>query len=302
MSAGDPTIEVPGLDGTTRERVYDHVFRRTDREVGGVLVGQVGRRGGPPLVTGSIEAVEATEHLTTLTFTQASWEHVHRVMAQRFPEDQIVGWYHSHPGHGVFLSEQDLFIHRNFFADPSQIAWVIDPVAGTEGVFGWRTDDIVEWYRRPTTWPGVPRGSAGTPLPTPREEPAVRRAPRPARSSMAPAPEPRRATARAEDVPVLVLLGLLLAGVLLGFGLWEGVLRGDPEPHAAAPTVTVVQAASPPARSSTAPATSRASTTTPAPERVSTTKHETERGSVKTYTVHDPSAVLPPLPDSGDQP
>jgi proteasome lid subunit RPN8/RPN11 len=296
----DAATEVPGLDGATREQVYAQVFGATDREVGGVLVGRTGRRGGPPLVTGAIAATEATEQSTTLTFTQDTWEHVHRVMATRFPQDQIVGWYHSHPGHGIFLSEQDLFIHHNFFGDPSQIAWVIDPVAGTEGVFGWSADKVAEWYTRSTSWPGVtPRRQPATPFPASSSPPPPGgMAPAP---TLTPTPTYAPATTLADNLPVLALLGLLLAGILIGFALWEVALRGADTPGTAArPTTTVIQPAA--RRSGAASATT---TTTPAPtpkpkapaERVTTQSHKTKSGAtVKTYTVHDDTALPLPLP------
>ena len=49
----------------------------------------------------------------------------------------MLGWYHSHPGFGVFLSEHDLFIQQNFFSNPQQVAWVFDPHTDEEGCFGW---------------------------------------------------------------------------------------------------------------------------------------------------------------------
>ena len=48
-----------------------------------------------------------------------------------------MGWYHSHPGFGVFLSDHDTFIHKNFFSSPGQVAWVFDPHSDEEGCFGW---------------------------------------------------------------------------------------------------------------------------------------------------------------------
>jgi len=41
-------------------------------------------------------------------------------MDAQFADKKIVGWYHSHPGFGIFLSEYDLFIHRNFFTAPGR--------------------------------------------------------------------------------------------------------------------------------------------------------------------------------------
>ena len=60
-----------------------------------------------------------------------------------YPQARIVGWYHSHPGFGVFLSDHDTFIHKNFFfSSPRQVAWVYDPHSDEEGCFGWTGDKL----------------------------------------------------------------------------------------------------------------------------------------------------------------
>ena len=41
----------------------------------------------------------------------------------------IVGWYHSHPGYGCFMSDTDLKTHTGSFVSPYQLAMVIDPKA-----------------------------------------------------------------------------------------------------------------------------------------------------------------------------
>src|SRR5207244_1370502 len=51
---------------------------------------------------------------------------------------RIVGWYHSHPDFGIFLSDRDCFIHENFFSGPGQVAYVFDPVRDLEGMFAWQ--------------------------------------------------------------------------------------------------------------------------------------------------------------------
>ena len=156
----------PGLASVCDDVVYPHVFANGDREVGGVLVGVPAREGGPPRVTGAIPAVNAGEHRAQLTFTHDAWEHVHAELDRRFSrEDHIVGWYHSHPGFGIFLSEQDLFIHRNFFADRGQCALVVDPQRGTEGLFAWRRGDVVPVFERrtPRRWPAVAQAQSAPP-------------------------------------------------------------------------------------------------------------------------------------------
>lgn len=59
------------------------------------------------------------------------------------PDLQIVGWYHSHPGHGIFLSSYDQFIHENFFSAPGMVALVVDPRDDDAfGWFGWNDGEL----------------------------------------------------------------------------------------------------------------------------------------------------------------
>src|SRR6185436_11054025 len=67
---------------------------------------------------------------THVTFTQATWDAIHATLEREHPKLRIVGWYHTHPGFGVEFSEMDVFIQRNFFSGPTQIALVTDPTTG----------------------------------------------------------------------------------------------------------------------------------------------------------------------------
>ena len=98
-------------------------------------------------VAACIEGQNAEEAGAHVTFTQDTWEHIYAIKDQKYPEERIVGWYHSHPGFGVFLSDHDTFIHRNFFSSPGQVAWVFDPHSDEEGCFGW-VDGRIERLRR----------------------------------------------------------------------------------------------------------------------------------------------------------
>lgn len=46
-------------------------------------------------------------------------------MQDLFPELVVVGWFHTHPGHGLFLSPPDLNIQKHF-REPYQFAMEID--------------------------------------------------------------------------------------------------------------------------------------------------------------------------------
>jgi proteasome lid subunit RPN8/RPN11 len=63
------------------------------------------------------------------------WGELMTSALQRHPGLEIVGWYHTHPGMGIFLSEQDLFVAGHFFPAPYQLSLVIDPVRGLAGAF-----------------------------------------------------------------------------------------------------------------------------------------------------------------------
>lgn len=150
------------------EAMDGHVAEDTTVEHGGVMVGRVDPGTGATVVTGSIRAVGSVSDIATLTFTHETWDHVGAVMEAEHPEDQMVGWYHSHPHFGIFLSDHDQFIHRNFFGQPWQIAYVRDPLLDQRGFFSWVDGQIVEvedWQEIGLPVAGSAGGSAGpTPL------------------------------------------------------------------------------------------------------------------------------------------
>lgn len=49
--------------------------------------------------------------------------------------DTVIGWAHSHPGHGIFLSGTDLQTQGLWFTQAWSLAMVFDPVSGEYGVF-----------------------------------------------------------------------------------------------------------------------------------------------------------------------
>ena len=70
----------------------------------------------------------------------------------------MVGWYHTHPGVGIFLSGMDLFIHQNFFTQMWHVAYVLDPRARTSGFFCWNRQKT-KVNRYDFAWPEWAAGS-----------------------------------------------------------------------------------------------------------------------------------------------
>lgn len=129
------------------EEAFDRATERGQadltREVGGVLIGKVYQdESGPFLkVDATIDALYADEKGTELTFTQDTWDYIHQELESKHKDKKIVGWYHTHPGFGIFLSDRDLFIHQSFFNLPYQIALVYDPKSHEHGVFAWHDNE-----------------------------------------------------------------------------------------------------------------------------------------------------------------
>lgn len=124
-----------------------HAYAHLDREVGGLVLGHVYHDPDNnqiyPIITDAIMARFAVEQRGQLTFTQQTWLELHRKREEHYPDTEILGWYHTHPGLDIFLSRWDLFIHENFFSLPWQVAVVIDPHQSAGGIFVWKDGKIL---------------------------------------------------------------------------------------------------------------------------------------------------------------
>jgi proteasome lid subunit RPN8/RPN11 len=120
--------------------LWKHAGEDTSVEICGVLVGTWHRDECGPFAT-IVEAIRgegATTKFAEVTFTHQTWAKINSEMDTRFADKKIVGWYHTHPDFGIFLSDRDRFIQEHFFSGPGQVAHVIDPVRKVEGVFVWQ--------------------------------------------------------------------------------------------------------------------------------------------------------------------
>jgi proteasome lid subunit RPN8/RPN11 len=120
-------------------RLVQHAGENLGVEVCGVLVGSWGKDANGPFVSvmEAIRGEAATSKFAEVTFTHETWAKINHEMDTKFSQFSIVGWYHTHPDFGVFLSDRDVFIHQHFFSGAGQIAYVLDPVRKTEGIFVW---------------------------------------------------------------------------------------------------------------------------------------------------------------------
>ena len=126
------------------DAVMAEIFRQLKNErgveMGGVLVGNAFVDSDTPLhvvdVRRGLLGDNGEGTPVSFKFTSDSWQSINSKLPG-LPEEErnIVGWYHSHPGLGVFLSVRDHLTQRSFFTNPWQIALVVDPNRDTFGFF-----------------------------------------------------------------------------------------------------------------------------------------------------------------------
>ena len=124
---------------STYKKIQRFTRNKTKIEAGGILVGSVIEELGQQniMIEGFIEGKDSEGTATTLTFTHKTWDFVHKEREKKFPKAQILGWIHTHPDFGIFLSDYDKFIHENFFNGENQVAYVVDPIQADEGFYFW---------------------------------------------------------------------------------------------------------------------------------------------------------------------
>ena len=124
--------------------ILRHVPQAVRHELGGLLTGQIGtdEEGAFVLVERALPAPDAVSTRVSITFTSEAWDELWEAKERECPGSKIVGWYHTHPALGVFLSEPDRFIHRHFFTEAWQLALVFDPATHVWGLFRWEEDAL----------------------------------------------------------------------------------------------------------------------------------------------------------------
>lgn len=141
-------IESDDVKVYIRQDVYKslekYALSDTANELGTILLGDYSDELGKThvIISNYIEAKYTDASASTLTFTHETWEYIYQQHDKLYPITKIVGWQHTHPNYGIFLSNYDLFIQENFFNMPFQVAYVIDPIQNLRGFFQWKNGRI----------------------------------------------------------------------------------------------------------------------------------------------------------------
>jgi proteasome lid subunit RPN8/RPN11 len=158
-TAVDILIEEPAF-----RAAQAHALSSLSREVAGVLIGPPPEKQPDGRYVVHIFDTIIAKHTVmkgaSVTYTPESWRYMNDRLHEKYPDGTavMVGWYHTHPGFGIFLSGMDQFIHQNFFTQIWHVAQVLDPVARTSGFFCWnRQKNNVN--RMDFPWPDWAAGS-----------------------------------------------------------------------------------------------------------------------------------------------
>jgi 26S proteasome regulatory subunit N11 len=109
------------------EQIFTDSVEAGDIEVGGLLTGYSAE--GWVVITRAIPTSKGT--ITRIPMTS---QDMARAAERLYPGEKIMGWYHSHPGHTVFFSQDDIESHERFLQfNPRFQALVIDPHQAKRG-------------------------------------------------------------------------------------------------------------------------------------------------------------------------
>jgi len=132
-------------------RICAHAGSDLNNEVGGWLAGKHCIDQGNSANFIVIDTVLPGEHTDQgpahLTFTGDSQIAMHNHLESYMPSKVILGWYHTHPRMGVFLSQWDIWLHQNFFPESWQVALVVEPHISEGGFFIRNADGSLDQHQ-----------------------------------------------------------------------------------------------------------------------------------------------------------
>ena len=116
------------------DAIFQHARRNLNVEVAGLLIGE---RKDEVIIVKDIVGWEGISGKADRVIIDSSFlARVADDIVKGRIRGRIVGWYHSHPGLGVFMSVDDLKTHQTLQQfDPNIVSIVVDPILNQIGYF-----------------------------------------------------------------------------------------------------------------------------------------------------------------------
>lgn len=134
----NPPLPQVYISEEAHDSLTSHLEADMSVEHGGILFGQAytdSKHGIYVEITAAVAAPRTIGTGVHLEFTPETWQGIMNHAKEAHPEANIVGWYHSHPNLGVFMSGTDMNTQRAFFHHPWCVSIVCDPVRKHIGYF-----------------------------------------------------------------------------------------------------------------------------------------------------------------------
>lgn len=138
-----PNRYVVYADSQAVERIMGHARTDTRYECFGILLGNAFTDEDFDLtwiyVQDSVSAEYAHSDFASVEVSREEFqrinEEVDRIRERSHGRIRKIGWYHSHPNFGIFMSNTDRLNQKRYYNQEWQLAMVVDPIRGTMGFF-----------------------------------------------------------------------------------------------------------------------------------------------------------------------
>ncbi len=133
------------IDKQAYDDIHRHGAANPQREVVGILLGNVSEDSTGKYrvdIVGIVKSESAPGNQTQAQFTHEVWLQLVESAQRNYPNQKVVRWYHTPPGFGAFMSDDDINSHRVAFSHPWHVAAVCDPIKNELCFFGWDGSEI----------------------------------------------------------------------------------------------------------------------------------------------------------------
>ncbi len=148
------------LDVYIERQIIDEILQQCDRSVPletiGFLIGEAFQWNKTPYcVIHGIATGKTNANEVHVEFAEGALAEVVGELRSKYADMMMVGWYHSHPGYGCFLSATDIDTQLGYFRQPYHVALVVDPIAksyeffkAVESELGYRRVGVATFRRK----------------------------------------------------------------------------------------------------------------------------------------------------------
>lgn len=128
------------------EEVLDKIMdeaRATNKEIIGILVGNMENH--TIVIEDALSGEQESDAMRASLPPKTIAKIADRILSEEI-DGRIMGWYHSHPGFGLFMSPTDINTQKNFQQFCSKItALIVEPVSGEFGFFTLHdSEDVIQ--------------------------------------------------------------------------------------------------------------------------------------------------------------